>query len=387
MNIYLDNAATTPLSKEVFHAIEPYLFETFGNPSSAHFYGREAKKAIEQSRSDIAELLHTTPSQITFTSGGTEADNTAILSAIRLNGIKLAITTPFEHHAVLNTLKFLENKGEIKIEYLAHDERGNLSLTHLKNLLAKHRKAFVSVMHANNEIGNLNNIEEIAACCKSSGAIFHSDTVQTMGHYHYDTGKLEVDYLVGSAHKFHGPKGIGFLYTHPRNKVLPLINGGSQEKGNRSGTENVTGIVGLAKALTLANSNAILNQFHIQKLKDHLIKKLNFTIPGIKFNGNSAHQALSLSTVLSVNLPKTTLTPSLLNFLDDHQICASAGSACSSNSTGGSHVLNALGNSTDGTTIRFSFSRYNTETEIDFVAEKLGSLYAQNPARPKIILS
>jgi cysteine desulfurase len=375
MKIYLDNAATTPLSIDVFQAMQPYFFENFGNPSSSHHCGREAKTAVEQSRAVIAGLLNTSPDHIIFTSGGTEADNTAVLSAVRGNQIKRAITTPFEHHAVLNTLKTLQQNGEIELLYLNHDERGNLSLSHLAHLLSVGERAFVSVMHGNNEVGNLNDIDEIAAVCSRYSAVFHSDTVQTMGQYQYDTKRLKADFLVGSAHKFHGPKGAGFLYKSSAAAIQPFINGGSQESSQRSGTENVTGIVGLAKALELAYENRDTYQKHISDLKDRMILKLTNTIPGIQFNGNSAQKNLSLSTVLSVSVPQSLTGQSPLDYLDFHQICASGGSACNSHSKAGSHVLNALGTDPGRNAIRFSFSRYNTAEEVDHVVEKLADLF------------
>jgi len=375
MRIYLDNAATTPLSKAVFQAIEPYFFENYGNPSSTHYLGRQTRTAIAQSRAIIADILNTNPEHIIFTSGGTEADNTAILSGIRSNGIKLAITTPFEHHAVLNTLKVLERNGEIRLVYLKHDEKGNLSISHLDQLLAANERAFVSVMHGNNEVGNLNPIDEIANVCHHYNAIFHSDTVQTMGHQCYDTQKLNADFLVGSAHKFHGPKGIGFLYKRTATPLLPFINGGAQEQGQRSGTENVAGIVGLAKALELAHRNRTFNNSYIHNLKERMIYKLSNKIPGVKFNGNCTDKALSLSTILSVSVPESDLSP--LVYLDQHRICVSGGSACNSRSGKASHVLSALGVEADRTTIRFSFSRYNTIEEIDYAADKLSDLFAK----------
>jgi len=375
MRIYLDNAATTPLNREVFLAMEPYLFENFGNPSSSHFHGREARVAIEQSRGIIADLLNATPRHIVFTSGGSEADNTAILSGIRTHNIRLAITTPFEHHAVLHTLKALEKNGEIRIAYLKHDERGNISLSHLEQLLSANEKAFVSVMHGNNEIGNLNDIESIAAVCRKYRAVFHSDTVQSMGQYRYNTQSLNVDFLVGSAHKFHGPKGVGFLYRNTAHELQPLINGGAQEYKQRAGTENVTGIVGLAKALEIAYRNQSANQKHFIKLKERMIFKLTDRIQGISFNGNSAQNHGTLNSVLSVSLPDLQSGISPLHYLDQHQISASGGSACNSHSGAGSHVLSALGYDFSRPTLRFSFSRYNTEEEIDYTVEKLAGLY------------
>ena len=374
MRIYLDNAATTPLSKEVFQAMEPFIFENFGNPSSTHSYGRYARTAVEDSRRTIADLLNTTPSQLIFTSGGTEADNTAILSSIRSSGIRVAITTQLEHHAVLNTLAYLRNNGEIKLIYLNHDDKGNISIQDLEDLLAANERAFVSTMHGNNEIGNLNPIDEIAEVCCRYGAIFHTDTVQTMGQYKYDTQKLKADFLVGSAHKFHGPKGVGFLYKSTADKLKPLINGGSQERGQRSGTENVSGIVGLAKALELSYANSDLYQQQIGNLKQKMIMDLLKKIPGIRFNGNSADYN-SLKTVLSVSLPDLANGLSPITYLDQHNICVSGGSACTSAT--GSHVLTALGNDFDRTTIRFSFSKYTTENEIDEVINHLTNLYVR----------
>ena len=272
MRIYLDNAATTPLSKEVFSAMEPYLFEHFGNASSAHGFGRTARVAVSQARATIAELLNAHPDTIIFTSGGTESDNAAIFSAIRSNGIKVAITSSLEHHAVLNTLKVLEKNGEIELLYVKNDEYGNLSLRHLQQLLQNNERAFVSLMHGNNEIGNLNNIEEISGLCCSYGAIFHSDTVQTMGHHQYNTKTLKADFLVGSAHKFHGPKGVGFLYKREKSLLLPHIQGGSQEGGQRGGTENVAGIVGLAKALEIASRDRQTLDSQLSSLKKRMIK-------------------------------------------------------------------------------------------------------------------
>jgi cysteine desulfurase len=376
MRIYLDNAATTPLSKDVFQAMEPFIFENFGNPSSSHSFGRQARTAIEDSRRTIADLLNTSPSQIIFTSGGTEADNTAILSSIRSNHIKLAITTRLEHHAVLNTLQYLQKNGEVELKYLAHDEKGNISLDELSQLLSGGEKAFVSTMHGNNEIGNLSDIHAIGEICCRYGAIFHTDTVQTMGQYTYDTQALKADFLVGSAHKFHGPKGVGFLYRKANDKFTSLIMGGAQERGQRSGTENVSGIVGLARALELSYANAAVYHQQIGNLKQKTIRELLTRIPGVRFNGNSA-EPHSLKTVLSVSLPQNDSLISPIAYLDQHNICVSGGSAC--NSSSGSHVLSALGNTADRSTIRFSFSRLNTEQEIDQVIDHLSNFYVKEP--------
>ncbi|QNF33279.1 cysteine desulfurase [Adhaeribacter swui] len=380
MIVYLDNAATTPLDKEVFDAMAPYMLEYFGNPSSIHAHGRQVRAAIEKSRKTIATLLNVAPAEIFFTSGGTEADNMAICSTIQALGLKHAITSKLEHHAVLHTLEALEKSGEIQLSYVGHDERGNLDLNHLEELLATHEQTLVSIMHANNEIGNLNDIQTISEICAKYNAIQHSDTVQTMGHYRHDLQKLKAHFIVGSAHKFHGPKGVGFIYTNGAVKIPPLIHGGSQERNMRGGTENVYGIIGLAKALEIAYRDMDAHQQHIQNLKNRMIARLTEQIPGVEFNGNSAMADKSLYTVLNVSLPPSEITEMLLFNLDINKISASGGSACTSGANAGSHVLNALNCDPDRGAIRFSFSKYNTADEIDYVAEKLAGLYAKVPA-------
>lgn len=371
MKVYLDNAATTPLDKEVFEAMTPYLLNHFGNPSSHHQHGREAKQAIESCRSTIAGLLNASPSEIIFTSGGTEADNTAILTAVRNAGVKHVITTRFEHHAVLSLLEHLEKTGEISLSFIAHDEKGNLDLSHLAYLLSTNPHSLVSVMHANNEIGNLNDIEQIGNICEKYDALFHTDTVQTMGHYRHDVSKLKVHFLAASAHKFHGPKGIGFLYCRQSLRPAKLLHGGGQERALRAGTENIPGIIGLTKALQLAYADIDGHGQYIQQLKDHLIAGLTQTLPGVRFNGNSAIADKSLYTVLSINVPS--LNPDLLRCLDEYGISVSGGSACSSGSS--SHVLSALGVDAGRDTIRFSFSKFNTPEEINYAAGKLAAIY------------
>ena len=375
MNVYFDNAATTPLDEKVFESMLPYLINHFGNPSSSHRHGREVRTAIENARKTIADLLNASPGEIFFTSGGTEADNTAILSAIRGMGIKHAITSKLEHHAVLNTLKFLEKNAEISLSYVQHDEYGNLNLQHLESLLEKNERSLVSIMHGNNEIGNINDIQSIGEICKKYDAIFHSDTVQTMGHYRFDVQKLNVDFLVGSAHKFHGPKGVGFLYVKNSIQASPLIHGGSQERHVRAGTENVAGIIGLAKALEIAYANLDEHRHHIESLKRCCIERFQTEIPGVTFNANSAFTDKSLYTVLSTSLPEAQ-TDFLIN-LDFNGISASGGSACNSSNHGASHVLTALGTDPKRQTIRFSFSKYNITEEVDFLIEKLVDIYKE----------
>jgi len=376
MKIYLDNAATTPLDTEVYKAMEPYLLEFYGNPSSAHSYGREVKRAIEDARATVAGFLNADPENIFFTSGGTESDNTAICSAIRTAGIRLAITTRFEHHAVLNTLRFLEEKGEIEVIFLNHDQQGNLSLAHLEQTLSLNGKALVSVMHGNNEIGNLNDIGAIAEICGRFGAVFHTDTVQTMGHYRYDVRSLKADFIVGSGHKFHGPKGTGFLYSSNRCGIHQLINGGGQENNRRAGTENVAGIIGLSKALEVAYRDLDADNFKMNRLKFRMIGRLSAKLPGIRFNGNCADADKSMPGVLSVSLPAYSEWSSVLSYLDNNSIYASGGSACTSHEHGGSHVLRALDYDFSRPVIRFSFSRLNTESEIDHVTDRLEQFFS-----------
>ncbi|GGG31156.1 cysteine desulfurase family protein [Pontibacter amylolyticus] len=380
MRVYLDNAATTPLDKEVFDAMAPFMLEHFGNPSSIHSHGREVRSAIEKARRTVATLLNTSPAEVFFTSGGTEADNAAIVCTCRSLGIKHAITTKLEHHAVLHTMEMLEKQGDVQLSYLRHDERGNLDLEHLEELLAKQPRTIVSIMHANNEIGTLNDIEKIGEICRKYDAIFHSDTVQTMGHYKHDVQQIGANFLVGSAHKFHGPKGVGFLYCDAETKIQPLIQGGSQERNMRGGTENVYGIIGLAKALEIAYRDMAEHQKHMQSLKDRMIYKLREQMEDVSFNGMSEFGDKSLYTVLNVSLPASDINEMLLFSLDIAKISASGGSACSSGANSGSHVLRALGVDPSRGSVRFSFSKYNTEAEIDYVAETLAKMYKKELA-------
>jgi cysteine desulfurase len=373
MKVYLDNAATTPLDTDVFKAMTPYLLEQYGNPSAHHRHGREARLAIETSRATIAKLLDALPEEIIFTSGGTEADNMAIVSAVTCAGIDHVITTPFEHHAVLQTIRSLGKKYDTRVSYLKYDKNGNLDLDHLEYLLRTNTRNLVSVMHANNEIGNLNDIEKIGELCERYKALFHTDTVQTMGHYRFDLSQLKVHFLAASAHKFHGPKGVGFLYCRKGTRLAQLVHGGGQENNLRAGTENIPGIVGLAKALEIAYQNLEDDTNHIQELKDSLITQLKELIPDVKFNGNSAITGKSLFTVLSVSLPSVFLNNSLIQYLDELDISVSGGSACSTGSA--SHVLKAIGTEPGFDTVRFSFSKYNALHEIDYVIDKLASVY------------
>jgi len=375
MHAYFDNAATTPLDPEVLDAMLPYLGQHFGNPSSLHGPGRQVRSAIEQARKTVAQLVNAAPSEITFTSGGTEADNYALFGSVRTLGLRHAITSPLEHHAVLHPLQALAKAGETELSYLRHDEQGNLDLGHLEELLATHPRTLVSIMHGNNEIGNLNDIKAIGEVCARHDAVFHTDTVQTMGHYKHDVQQLAAHFLVGSAHKFHGPKGAGFLYRRGGVEVGPLIHGGSQERNVRSGTENVYGIVGLAKALEIACREMAAHRQHVQALKNHFIEQLTAGIPGVQFNGRSADADASLYTVLSVSLPPSSISEMLLFSLDINKVAASGGSACTSGAQLGSHVLEALGADSDRPTVRLSMSKLNTTDEVDFAAAQLVKLY------------
>ncbi|MBK1440449.1 cysteine desulfurase [Parapedobacter sp. ISTM3] len=373
MQVYLDNAATTALDPEVLSAMVETMEKYYGNPSSIHAHGRQVKAIVEQARKTVARLLNVAPAEIFFTSGGTEADNTAIVRGIIDHGITHAITSPLEHHAVLHTLEELQKSGVIRLTLLNVDQQGRVDLHQLEKLLSESPRSFVSLMHANNEIGTLTDIEYVSALCKQYNALFHSDTVQTMGHYVHDLAKLQIDFVTGAAHKFHGPKGVGFLYVNHNTKIKPFIYGGAQERNMRGGTENVYGIVGLAKALELAYAHIDEHRQYIQGLKDYMIAQLKASIPDIRFNGDISPQN-SLYTVLNVSFPCTDIADMMLFNLDISGISASGGSACSSGSDIGSHVLNAIGSDAKRPCVRFSFCKNNTRQEIDFVVGKLREL-------------
>lgn len=381
MRAYLDNAATTRLDPTVLETMLPLMTEDFGNPSSIHAHGRKVRTAIERARKTVATLLHTSPAEIFFTSGGTEADNTAIRSSIETYGLTHAITSPLEHHAVLHTLEHLAKKGTITLSLVDVDQKGRLNLAHLEELLRTHPDTLVSLMHGNNEIGNLLDLETVGNLCQEYKAVFHSDTVQTMGHYRHDLQQLPVDFIVGSAHKFHGPKGVGFLYVNANTKsgrgpIHPFVHGGSQERNMRGGTENVYGIVGLAKALEIAYAEMDHHRQYIESLKSRMIGQLREKLDGVAFNGLSDDLSQSLYTVLNVSLPSSEMSDMLLFNLDIAGISASGGSACTSGSNLGSHVLSALpGNDADRGAIRFSFSKYNTPEEVDYVVNTLVELF------------
>ncbi|MEP6949926.1 MAG: cysteine desulfurase family protein [Ginsengibacter sp.] len=368
--IYFDNAATTALDRQVLESMMPFLTEKFGNPSSIYSYGRETRMAIEMARKSVAKILNAHPAEIFFTSGGTESSNTAINAAVRDLGCKQIITSPLEHHATLHCVEQLERTGAAEISYVNVLPNGHIDITDLEKLLKEsNKKCLVTLMHANNEIGNITDIEEVGKLCKKYHAIFHSDTVQTVGHYSFDMRKLPVHFITGAAHKFHGPKGVGILYINENVKINPFINGGSQERNMRAGTENIYGIVGFAKALEIATANHEKDSEYISDLKNYMKQKLHENIPEVYFNGD--HAGKSLYTVLSTAFPKTEKSEMLLYNLDIHNICASGGSACTSGADAGSHVIRAFNNNPNHITVRFSFSKYNTKEEVDTVVEKL----------------
>lgn len=371
--IYLDNAATTSLDPQVLEAMMPYLTTHFGNPSSIYSYGRECRMAIENARKSVAKILNAHPAEIFFTSGGTESSNTAITAAVRDLGCQHIITSVIEHHATSHTVEHLYHSGDVSLSFVNLLPNGHIDLDDLEKLLAQsEEKCLVTLMHANNEIGNILDIQAVGELCKRYSAIFHSDTVQTVGHFPFDLRNTPVHFITGAGHKFHGPKGIGLLYINENVKIKPLVFGGSQERNMRAGTENLYGIVGFSKALQMATENYEKDSNYIGGLKKYMFEKLKNTIPGISFNGDPLGK--SLYAVLSVSFPKTEKSEMILFNLDINNICASGGSACTSGADQGSHVIRAINNNPNQVTVRFSFSKHNTREEIDTVIEKLKEL-------------
>lgn len=371
--IYFDNAATTALHPEVLDAMLPFLKDNFGNPSSIYSYGRETRMAIETARKSVAKILNAHPAEIFFTSGGTESSNTAITAAIRDLGCKHIISSPIEHHATLHTVQYLDNQDIATVSYVKLLPNGHVDIEDLEKLLAaSEEKTLVTLMHANNEIGNILDIYAVGNLCKLYNAIFHCDTVQTVGHFPFDLRNTPVHFITGAAHKFHGPKGVGVLYINENVKIKPLVHGGAQERNMRAGTENIYGIVGFAKALELAHENYEEDSAYIGTLKYYMHDELKKDIPGVAFNGDVLGR--SLYTLLSVSFPKTEKSEMILYNLDIHHICASGGSACTSGADAGSHVIRAINNNPNQVTVRFSFSKFNTKEEVDIVVKQLKEL-------------
>lgn len=381
--IYFDNAATTAVAPEVFEAMVPYLTTFYGNPSSIHSFGRETRAAIEKARRTVAALLNCTPGEIIFTSGGTEADNMVLGCAVRDLGVKHIITSPIEHHAVELTAALLAKTQDVQVHWLRLEPDGKPDMVHLEELLKRTSSegTLVSLMHANNEIGTRIDLVAIGNACRTYGALFHSDTVQTMAHYRFDLAALPVDFVTCAAHKFHGPKGVGFLFMRNGAGLKPMITGGAQERNMRGGTENLAGIVGLAKAMEVAHHDMVEHEQHIRALKEHMKVLLLERIPRVAFNGDSGTDGLY--TVLNVRFPDDGRSEMLLYNLDIEGIACSGGSACSSGSNAGSHVLAALYPHVKGANIRFSFSRYNTYAEVDHTVEALMRIF-QLQARPSM---
>ena len=373
--VYLDNAATTPISKEIIELMSSLMKHQFANPSSTHSEGRKSKTIVEESRTIIAKILNTYPRNIFFTSGGTESDNMAIKMSIENYNIKHAITSRISHHAVLYPLEKLAKENKIKLSYVKLDTNGLVSFSDLENLLENNSRTFVSIMHANNEVGVIQDIKKIGLICQNYNAIFHSDTVQTIGHYHIDLQKINIDFLAASAHKFHGPKGIGFIYISDNVKISPFIIGGAQERNMRAGTENIHSISALAKAMQLAYENLDNDMIYIKKIKSYMIEKLKLYIPDVQFFSNSNDLDNSLYTVLTVSFPLTKNSEMLLFNLDIAGVSCSGGSACASGSNKGSHVLSYFDPNAKRTGIRFSFSKYNTFDDIDFTIQKLKDIF------------
>ncbi|HRI59197.1 MAG TPA: cysteine desulfurase family protein [Saprospiraceae bacterium] len=376
--VYFDNAATTPIAEEVIDAMLPVLRGQFGNPSSIHAEGRSVRAVVESARKTVAQSIGASTAEIFFTSGGTESNNMAIKCAVRDLGVRRIISSPTEHHCGLHAIDTVQQQKDVEVVWLPVDERGRVDLQALEQALQESAgiKTLVSLMHANNEIGTMIDLEQVSALCRQYGVLFHSDTVQTVGHFPINVQKMPVNFLSGAAHKFHGPKGVGFIYINPESPIKPFIDGGAQERNMRGGTENVYGIVGLAKALELATAEMETRSEHIREVRNYMKERLLETFDDIQFNGD--YDGECLYTVLSVSFPPSPKNELLLLSLDIAGVSASGGSACSSGAEKGSHVLEAIGADPARKSIRFSFSHYNTKEEVDFVVEKLKTIL---PAR------
>ena len=374
MQVYLDNAATTPIAPEVIDSMLSVLREDYGNPSSSHGFGRKAKALLENARRTIAKTIECSPSEIIFTAGGTEADNMALRCAVEQLDVKHIITSQIEHHAVLHTVEYLQKHFDLNVSYVATDSKGNIDLKHLAELLQTDKKTLVSLMHANNEIGTYLPIHEVSRLCRQNNALFHSDTVQSIGHIPLNLSELDIDFITCSAHKLHGPKGVGFLYANKQNRIQAFIQGGSQERGLRSGTENTAGIVGMAKALELMTLDLDVKINAVWELKKQMLESLQVGIPGVMFNGETSLEK-SLYTVLNCSFPSSKNDGMLLFSLDLKGIACSGGSACTSGANTGSHVLRGINSDSTRQSIRFSFSHYTTKEEIEFTVNVLINMF------------
>ncbi len=373
--VYLDNAATTPLDDQVIAAMTDAM-KNYGNPSASHCTGRAAKALLETSRRTIAKLINAERREIVFTSGGTEADNMAIRCAVKDLGIKSIITSPIEHKAVLETSQEMEQSGLASLHLVHVDETGTVDYAHLEELAQTNPNSLISLMHANNEIGTLLDYREVSRIAKENNCLFHSDTVQTMGHYSFDVEEFGADFLTCSAHKLNGPKGIGFLYTNKKLNIKSMITGGGQESNHRAGTENMLGIAGLTKALEIAFTNVKQEQDHIYGIKTYMMEQLAIHIPDIEFNGRTTFED-GLYTVLSCSLPPQKNNDLILFQLDIEGVCCSGGSACNSGAAKGSHVLEAINHPVDRKAIRFSFGRFTSKYDINHAVKALSKVLSQ----------
>ena len=374
MKVYFDNAATTPLRKEIIASMTNLMNQSYGNPSSTHTFGRKAKTVLENSRREIANHFNVSSKEIIFTSGGTESDNMILRSAVESYGIETIVTSKIEHHAVLNVVEYLSTKN-IKIEYVEINQDGSININNLESILeSDNSKKLVSLMHVNNEIGNILDLQNVSKICKKNSCLFHTDAVQSVGHYEIDLNKIPVDFLSASAHKFHGPKGIGFSFVRNTSKLKPFIIGGGQEWGARAGTESVYNVVGMSTALTIAYENLEIESKHIKNIKLYFVKKLKELFPDVIFNGNSQGFDKNTYTIVNVAIPIIPHKIDLLNFhLDLKGIACSKGSACQSGSSSGSHVINHLRKNNKWPSLRFSFSIFNSIDEVDYLMKTLKS--------------
>ena len=373
--VYFDNAATTQVRSEVINIMTQVLQTEFGNPSSTHDFGRSSKALIETARKEVAQILNVSASEIIFTSGGTEADNLVLNGCVKNLSVTRIISSKIEHHAVLYAIQELQTSHNITVEYVNLDHCGAIDFNHLESLLADTtQKTLVSLMHVNNEIGNILDLKHVAALCKKYNTLFHSDTVQSIGHYHLDFSDIPIDFAAVAAHKFHGPKGVGFAFVRKNSGIRPMIVGGAQERGMRAGTEPVYAIVGMVEALKISYQNLAQEKKYITGLKDYFKESLVKEIPEIQFNGHCDDNDKSSYTVLNVCIPVSPEKGTMLLFqLDLKGIACSKGSACQSGASNGSHVLSEILNNEDlaKPSIRFSFSSFNTKDEIDYVVQTL----------------
>lgn len=373
MQVYLDNAATTIMDAQVIDKMTQTMKDVYGNPSAIHSNGRQAKAVVELARKSIAKMVQCQSSEIIFTGSGTEADNMALRCAVKDLGVTHIITSTIEHKAVLDTAKTLERKGRAKVSYVKLDVYGKADLEDLEDLAKKYPGSLISLMHANNEIGSLNDVHAISKIARENQCYFHSDTVQTIGHYPLDLSSWDVDFITCSAHKFHGPKGVGFMYKNRSLKISPMVTGGGQESAMRAGTENVIGIIGLAKALEIANTGIEDKIKSIQAIKSYFIQQLGEKIKGTCYNGDISPEG-GLYTVLNVSLPPSEKSSTLLFQLDINGVYVSGGSACNSGAQGASHVLKGINHPDNRSVVRFSFSKYTTIQEVDYAIDKLNEL-------------